>query len=155
MKLSVLILLCLLVLVPSLCAQTRYVSSAGSHTSPYDTWAKAANDIQTAVSIASEGDTVWVTNGTYTGINTEVVKITNGITLSSVNGLAVTTVDAENVTGRRVFVLEATASNAVIDGFTITLGRGGTSSPGAGVGGGLYILGGHDRELHDLQQLWT
>ncbi len=35
-----------------------FCSSAGSNTSPYDTWAKAATDLQTAITQAANGDTV-------------------------------------------------------------------------------------------------
>ena len=37
---------------------TIFCSSGGSNTSPYDTWAKAATSLQTAITAASNGDTV-------------------------------------------------------------------------------------------------
>jgi hypothetical protein len=37
---------------------TLFVSSGGSNTSPYDTWAKAATSLQTALTAATAGDTV-------------------------------------------------------------------------------------------------
>ncbi len=39
---------------------TIYVDTAGSDTSPYDTWAKAANSLATVDSIASAGDEIWI-----------------------------------------------------------------------------------------------
>jgi len=45
-----------------------YVATNGSHSSPYDTWAKAATNIQSAVSYvggSSPGETVWISNGIY------------------------------------------------------------------------------------------
>ena len=37
-----------------------YVNHSGSNTSPYDTEAKAATDIQVALDAVSAGDTVWI-----------------------------------------------------------------------------------------------
>ncbi|MEI6789385.1 MAG: choice-of-anchor Q domain-containing protein, partial [bacterium] len=70
----------------------RYVSTAGTHVSPFTTWATAATNIQAAVDVALEGETVWVSNGVYaagsrvTGDMTSRVAITNTITVRSVNG---------------------------------------------------------------------
>ena len=70
----------------------RYVSLAGSHVSPFTTWATAATNIQSAVDVAMEGETVWVSNGVYAagsrvaGDMTSRVAITNAITVRSVNG---------------------------------------------------------------------
>ena len=44
---------------------TRYVSLTGGNTPPYNTWARAARDIQTAVNAAANGELVLVSNGTY------------------------------------------------------------------------------------------
>lgn len=49
-------------------ADIFYVSTNGSHTSPFDTWTKAATNINDACALASAGDTVYVTNGTYQNI---------------------------------------------------------------------------------------
>lgn len=38
----------------------RYVKSAGSNTSPYDTWAKAATTLATAIAAAGAGDIIYV-----------------------------------------------------------------------------------------------
>lgn len=40
-----------------------FVDSAGSNTSPYDTWAKAATSLSTAVSACSAGDRIFVDDG--------------------------------------------------------------------------------------------
>jgi hypothetical protein len=64
-KLKILLLSCLLTLalaVPGWGA-TLYVSASGSNTSPYDTWAKAATTISTAVAAVSAGDTIYVEGG--------------------------------------------------------------------------------------------
>ena len=70
----------------------RYVSLAGAHVSPFLTWATAATNIQAAVDVAMEGETVWVSNGVYAagsrtaGDMTSRVAITNSITVRSMNG---------------------------------------------------------------------
>ena len=46
-------------------AADRYVSLTGGHVLPYTNWADAATNIQAAISASSDGDVVWVTNGTY------------------------------------------------------------------------------------------
>ena len=48
-------------------AATLYVARGGqTSVPPYGSWGTAANDIQTAVTKASAGDTVLVSNGVYT-----------------------------------------------------------------------------------------
>lgn len=47
-------------------AAIRYVSSTGSNTTPYDTWAKASTTIQPAVNWADNGDEVWLDDETHT-----------------------------------------------------------------------------------------
>ncbi|OGV68171.1 MAG: hypothetical protein A2498_14960 [Lentisphaerae bacterium RIFOXYC12_FULL_60_16] len=104
-------------------AGTNYVSLAGSHTTPFDTWARAANDIQSAVNAAQTYGTVHpvilVTNGTYN--LSAAISIQNRMTVRSMNGPKVTILDAGNVSPRRIFHVNAT--NAVVDGFTCRRGR--------------------------------
>ncbi len=38
----------------------RYVYTGGSNTSPYDTWAKAATTLVSAISGSAAGDDFWV-----------------------------------------------------------------------------------------------
>ena len=102
-------------------------------TSPFETWAKAATNIQDAVSAAADGETVWITNGTYfcqgictnitgTLTNTAMVMLTNAITVRSFSGQYSNTI----VNGyypawmTRVFYLDNTG--AVVSGLTITNG---------------------------------
>jgi len=74
---------------------------------PYSDWATAATNIQDAVDLAVDGDTVVVTNGTYeTGgrpapgeVLTNRVFVPAAITLESVNGAAVTTICGYQVPG--------------------------------------------------------
>ena len=97
----------------------EYFVSASGDNSTYTSWATAAHSIQDAVDAAGNSDTVWVTNGIYTGTGDNVVTISNSITLISVNGYDYTTIDAE---GARRGVLTTKNSYALITGFKITGG---------------------------------
>ncbi|MFZ4397426.1 MAG: choice-of-anchor Q domain-containing protein, partial [Kiritimatiellia bacterium] len=112
---------------------------------PYDTWAKAATSIQTAVAYASAHiethNTVIVSNGTYNITNQIVVA--SGITVRSFgNGVYGGLANASNTVvqgpGCRIFYINA---NATIEGFTACNGRGGGDK-----GGGVYMTGGLLRE---------
>ncbi len=101
-----------------------YVASGGSVTPPYDTWAKAAPELQTPLGIAVAGDTVWVSNGVYGGAMgvaggcTNTVIIPAGVTLHGVNGPPFTTIQGADQK-RCVFL---SGSNTVLNGFTLTGG---------------------------------
>lgn len=128
---------------PLTASAVRYhVATNGSHTLPYANWTTAATNIQAAIDQTSDGDTVMVYDGTYYSTATAAGTISNGITVVSTNGAAVTILDGQDVEHRRGFVLTATASNAVIEGFTIEKMYGGRANPGDGTGGGIYMLAG-------------
>ncbi len=103
-----------------------FVSTNGGNASPYDTWAKAATDIQTAVNVATNGYPVLVTNGVYTPA--AEIYVDRPILVRSVNGSAVTTINGAGA--RRIFRV---VTNAVLSGFTITNGYSGD------LGGGVYL----------------
>ncbi len=75
---------------------TLYVSQDGKHIPPFITWENAATNIQDAIDMAVDGESVLVTNGIYaTGSRMSPhnlsplmnrVVITNDITLQSMNG---------------------------------------------------------------------
>lgn len=111
---------------------TRFVSPSGSHESPYDTWEKAATNLQEAISVADDGDTVLVTNGLY-AVTSELL-ITNRVLLQSVNGASVTVIDGQTETR----CIRLAHSNAVVDGFTVTHGNA-SDENGGGV---LCVTGG-------------
>ncbi len=112
-------------------AATLHVSPSGSHTAPYDSWATAAVDIQTAVNAANPGDTVLVTNGIY--VLTAQLSITKGVTIRGLNGADATIVD-----GHQAFCCVLMShTDAVLDGFTVRRGRN-----TGGFGGGVNIVNG-------------
>lgn len=129
------ILLCLLVTGPlTLSAATLHVwSSSPNPEPPYNSWAAAAHTIQAAVDTAGTGDTVLVTNGVYasggravTGTLTNRVAVDRAITVRSVNGPEVTTIEGAPAAGggpgpgavRCAYV----GANAVLTGFTLRNG---------------------------------
>ena len=90
---------CAFAATPSALADTYYVSPYGTHQSPFDTWEKAATNIQDAVGLAGGGDTVLVTNGVYStgGAVTPDYALTNRVvvlstSVQSVNGPDVTVI---------------------------------------------------------------
>ena len=108
----------------------HYVSLSGAHVPPFTNWSTAATNIQAAIDVAVDGDTIWVTNGVYDtggrvvyGELTNRIAITKPVTVRSVNGPAMTIIQGarwrgDNGAGRCVYV----GSNAVLVGFTLTNG---------------------------------
>ena len=65
-----------------------YVRNAGSNTSPYDTWAKAATTMASALAIATNADTIWVADDhaeTYTGDTTWTLPTSPGLRILAAN----------------------------------------------------------------------
>lgn len=118
-------------------AATRYVDINGANpTSPYTSWGTAATNIQAAVDVADDNDTVLVTDGTYQ-LSSEII-VNNDVIIKSVNGADLTIVDGGGT--NRCFNLGGTACTII--GFTITNGYASGSSPaniGAGIFCGSYI----------------
>lgn len=109
----------------------RYVvmpgTPGGTNAGAYTNWSIAATNIQWAVNVATSGEKVWVTNGTYVLTN-QITTKTNGVTIIGVNG------NYPNTTNR-CFLL--TNHNVILDGFTIT--NGAVVTLGAAQGGGIYL----------------
>ncbi|MFA6631426.1 MAG: PKD domain-containing protein, partial [Kiritimatiellia bacterium] len=124
---------------------------------PYDGgWETAATNIQDALDVALDGDTVLVTNGVYdaggrvapgdTTLKTRVI-VTNAVTVRSVNGPEATLIVGQpHTTGglgdtavRGVYL----NNGGVLSGFTVTNGftRSGTSTTASYVGGGVRCEG--------------
>jgi hypothetical protein len=113
-----------------------YVDASVASSGDGLSWATAKQTIQAGVDAASAGDTVWITNGTYS-ISSQL-EITKNITVQSVNGPDVTVVDGGGVC-RCAYLTAGTLSG-------ITLTNGFISGSGAAMytsGGGAYLfLGG-------------
>lgn len=103
--------------------------------------------LQASLDRATDGDTIYVAQGTYTSSGNEVIRITESITLyggwnGSPNGTIVcdpgvypTILDGQDQ--RRVVYISGTIS-PTIDGFTITRGNA-DQSPNGAYGGGIYV----------------
>ncbi len=84
-----------LLLCGSVCqaSDTYFVATNGGHVLPFDSWGKAASNIQDAVNEAGGGDLILVSNGVYrvptnavVNQGTNVVSITKAITLRGRTG---------------------------------------------------------------------
>ena len=103
---------------------THYVVTNGTPgwigaADPYTNWATAGTNIIDVVNAAMTNTTprvILVTNGVY--YPTNVIDITNYLTLQSVNGRDVTTLAGQGSTFRCVTFSGGT--NSVLDGFTVT-----------------------------------
>jgi hypothetical protein len=101
------------------------VSPGGNDANAGTSWALAKQTVQAGVNAAADGDTVFVTNGTY--LLSSPVTIANAIQLTSVNGSGATILDGQ-LAGRCVTI---NGVAAILNGFTIRNGL-------AVVGGGVY-----------------
>jgi len=133
-----------------------YVATNGLSQWPYDTWVKAATNIQSAIDVG-KNMTVMVTNGTYDA--TADILLNNGTVLLSVNGAPNTVVRRSGVTNR-IFNVSSyggiAVTNATIDGFTLRGSTNGaiymtagtvqnctiTSNSSPGANGSIYMTGG-------------
>jgi hypothetical protein len=109
----------------AIAGRVAYVSKTGSDTYPYNSWKKAARNIQSAVNAVVNNGQVIINDGTY--LITQPIEVSNKIVVRSLNGRDKTFVDGNN--SNRCFTL---VSNAVIAGLTIQNGF------IADVGGGVY-----------------
>ena len=106
-----------------------YVAQSGLHIPPFANWVNAATNIQAAIDVAQNGDTVLVTNGVYdTGgiavnsVLTNRIAITKAITVRSVNGPQVTSIVGKEPLGNTAVRCAYVGSNACLVGFTLTNG---------------------------------
>jgi hypothetical protein len=122
---------------------------AGAGTS----WATAKKTIQAAINLATEGDTVWVTNGTYSigtamtpgGSLPNRIVATNDITICSVNGPDVTLIQGRGPVGTNAIRGAYLSGRSRLIGFTVESGATFSSDNATGFssyGGGIYCYGG-------------
>jgi len=110
-------------------AATHYVSQTSpSPTPPYLSPQTAAHNIQDAVDVASDGDTVLVAPGDY-GV-TNQINVTNAVRLQSTGGASETFVTGNAVVNQGLWCLGISNALAVADGFTL---RRGTGDPGGAI----------------------
>ena len=140
----------------------HYVSSTGSRTWPYTSWATAAHTIQEAVGAAIADDTVLVTNGTYSSGGAQVysmdnrVALTKAVSVQSVNGPETTLIAGAGPLGSFAVRCAYVTNGAELIGFTLTNGYTRTTGDGIlerGAGGifcdrggaisNCYLLGNH------------
>ena len=98
-------------------AVDRYVSPSGTDVPPYTNWNMAARSIQSAVDASSDGDVVWVTNGTYALTNEIVIE--KAVTVRSID-ISSRPVTVNGGAANRCFFLNH--PDALISGFVITNG---------------------------------
>ncbi len=92
-------------------------------------WATAKRTIQAAIDTAHDGETVWVTNGTYEAINAHEKTLD----IRSMNGAEVTIIDAKGRT-----CCASLGDDVTLRGFTLTGGYGRSSGVGGLNGGTAY-----------------
>jgi hypothetical protein len=116
-------------------SKTWYVWQGSATNGPGTNWAYAFHDIQSAVDAAASNDIVLVSNGVYStgarvdsgGISNRVL-VSKALTVESVNGFEVTTIQGDSGT-RCVYLTNGSS----LSGFTLTGGNAGSSG-----GGGAY-----------------
>jgi hypothetical protein len=116
-------------------------------------------DLETASNLSTDGDTIYLAQGTYTGAGSAVVTVTKNITLlggwdGSLATPAVrdpeaypTTLDGENA--RRVIYIGGNIT-PTLDGFTITRGNASNAVTDPGYGGGIYSNGANPIVTHNV-----
>lgn len=134
MKQKLILLTVLLAAFSTFSAEYYVDASRPNDTGAATSWATAKKTIQAAVNLTKNGDTVWVTNGTY--VLSAEIAVTNAITIRGVNGPAVTIVDGNGAT--RCFNLGK--NGCLIRGLTITGGFASGDWPDCR-GGGVYCGG--------------
>lgn len=113
----------------------HYVATNGGHIAPYSTWANAATNLESALSVAVAGGKIFVSNGTY--VVPATISITQAVTISSMNGPTATLFVGTG--SSRVFRIQ---SDVVLNGFGIRNGAATGTAMNAHGGGIFFDAGG-------------
>lgn len=101
-----------------------YVRNAGSNTSPYDTWAKAATTMSSALGVATNADTIWVADDhaeTYTADTTWTLPTSPGLRILGANTHA--TEPPTGLANKTATITTTTnAADLIINGFAYFYG---------------------------------
>jgi predicted outer membrane repeat protein len=124
-KIIIMIWLVILLAVAAVYGRDLYVSLDGTNNYPFTNWPDAATNIEWAVNAGVNGDTVWISNGTYVLTNQIIVQ--SNLTIVGFNGRPV--IDGNN--SNRCFYISA--GNGTLSNLFITGGYSTTN------GGGVYI----------------
>jgi hypothetical protein len=111
-------------------AATNYYVATNGPGSAFTNWTTAASSIQDAIDKTINGDTVWVSNGTY--YLTNQISITKVITVQGWTNNGIVTVDGQS--NCRCFYVNAYNATGTVDGFNVINGV----TNGAN-GGGFYL----------------
>lgn len=135
MKQKLIFLTVLLITLSTFSAEYFVDASRPDDSGAATNWATAKKTIQAAVDLTENGDTVWITNGTY--VLSSEIFVTKAIIIRSVNGSEVTVVNGNRST--RCFYL---ANDCFISGLSIINGYNRTESSGRfrsdGCGAGVF-----------------
>jgi hypothetical protein len=112
---------------------------------PYNSWATAARDIQSALDVAIPGSVVLVSNGVYAtggravfGTMTNRIAVTKALTVRSVNGPETTVIRGQGPTGNEAIRCAYLGNGAVLEGFSLSDGATQEDDdPEGGSGGGV------------------
>jgi hypothetical protein len=116
-------------------ARDIYVSWSGTNNYPFTNWPDAATNIQWAVNAGTNGDTVWISNGTY--VLTNQITINSNITVAGFTNNGPVIVDGNNL--NRCFLFAASRTGTLANLF---ITRGYIND----CGGGAYVYGGVVRD---------
>jgi hypothetical protein len=114
--------------------KTFYVAGNGGNTVPFDNWAKAATNIQSALDVSGFGALILVSNGVYN--ISKMIILSNDVILKSLSGASETVINGGFPAQTNICVSFPNGAPS-IEGFTISGGYGDTYPNNSG--GGIRI----------------